>query len=124
MLPLSLIHVGELGTRFHRPSFPSSLFIGEAPSRSLVCLALAPPLLHHRRFDHHQKTFQDTLSEESFKTRLSSAGLVYRHFGRRILKVLVEDSGVPDKVVDEKLYGKVYKARRGGRLVFALRVRF
>ncbi|CAM9685553.1 unnamed protein product [Ascophyllum nodosum] len=61
------------------------------------------------RFDHHQKTFQDTLSEESFKTRLSSAGLVYRHFGRRILKVLVEDSGVPDKVVDEKLYGKVYK---------------
>eukprot|EP00904_Undaria_pinnatifida_P009525 jgi/Undpi1/5702/HiC_scaffold_2.g00976.m1 len=61
------------------------------------------------RFDHHQKTFHDTLSEESFTTRLSSAGLVYKHFGRRILKVLVEGSGVPDKVVDEKLYAKVYK---------------
>lgn len=61
------------------------------------------------RFDHHQKTFHDTLSEESFTTRLSSAGLVYKHFGRRILKVLVEGSGMPEKVVDEKLYAKVYK---------------
>lgn len=61
------------------------------------------------RFDHHQKTFHDTLSEESFSTRLSSAGLVYRHFGKRILKELVQSSGMPDEVVDKKLYAKVYK---------------
>ena len=71
-----------------------------------------PPVPPPSRFDHHQKTFHDTLSEESFTTRLSSAGLVYKHFGRRILKVLVEGSGVPDKVVDEKLYAKVYKVRK------------
>lgn len=61
------------------------------------------------RFDHHQKTFHDTLSEESFSTRLSSAGLVYRHFGKRILKLIVKGSGIPEEVVDKKLYAKVYK---------------
>lgn len=61
------------------------------------------------RFDHHQKTFHDTLSEEAFQTRLSSAGLVYRHYGRQILKQLVEGTSVPEDVVDKKLYAKVYK---------------
>ncbi|CAN0553238.1 unnamed protein product, partial [Ectocarpus sp. 8 AP-2014] len=61
------------------------------------------------RFDHHQKTFHDTLSEENFQTRLSSAGLVYRHYGRQILKQLVEGTSVPEDVVDKKLYAKVYK---------------
>lgn len=63
------------------------------------------------RFDHHQKTFHDTLSEEAFQTRLSSAGLVYRHFGRQILRQLVEGTTVPGDVVDKKLYAKVYKVR-------------
>lgn len=63
------------------------------------------------RFDHHQKTFHDTLSEEAFQTRLSSAGLVYRHFGRQILRQLVEGTSVPEDVVDKKLYAKVYKVR-------------
>lgn len=66
-------------------------------------------LLAAGRFDHHQKTFHDTLSEESFSTRLSSAGLVYRHFGRQILKQLVAGRGMPEDVVDKKLYTKVYK---------------
>lgn len=61
------------------------------------------------RFDHHQKTFHDTLSEEAFQTRLSSAGLVYRHFGRQILRQLVDGTSVPEEVVDKKLYAKVYK---------------
>ena len=63
------------------------------------------------RFDHHQKTFHDTLSEEAFQTRLSSAGLVYRHFGRQILKQLVQGTTVPEDVVDKKLYAKVYEVR-------------
>lgn len=69
------------------------------------------PVCAFRRFDHHQKTFHDTLSEESFHTRLSSAGLVYRHFGKQIIRQLVEGSKVPGDVVDMKLYPKVYKVR-------------
>jgi uncharacterized UPF0160 family protein len=36
------------------------------------------------RFDHHQREFQDTFSEHH-DIRLSSAGLVYKHFGRDVL---------------------------------------
>lgn len=35
------------------------------------------------RYDHHQREFTGTL--EGWKTRLSSAGLVYKHFGREII---------------------------------------
>lgn len=40
-------------------------------------------------FDHHQKEFQGTLSSDlrQYKTRLSSAGLVYKHFGREIIRL-------------------------------------
>ena len=39
------------------------------------------------RFDHHQKEFVDTMNTgvSQYKTRLSSAGLVYRHYGRQII---------------------------------------
>ena len=40
------------------------------------------------RFDHHQKTFTDTWdnTNEKYKgIRLSSAGLIYRHFGREVI---------------------------------------
>ena len=36
------------------------------------------------RYDHHQPEFKDSFSP-NFKTLLSSAGLVYKHFGREIL---------------------------------------
>ncbi|CAM9132647.1 unnamed protein product [Choristocarpus tenellus] len=62
------------------------------------------------RFDHHQKTFSDTLSEESFSTKLSSAGLVYRHFGHEILTRMVEGTSIPKEVVNKKFYGRVYKS--------------
>eukprot|EP00808_Paulinella_micropora_P015598 g51554.t1 len=39
------------------------------------------------RFDHHQKGFFETFSAE-FHTKLSSAGLVYKHFGQEILASL------------------------------------
>lgn len=40
-----------------------------------------------RRFDHHQKEFQGTMTttKRTYKTRLSSAGLVYKHFGHSII---------------------------------------
>ena len=42
------------------------------------------------RFDHHQKEFQDTF-DANHKVRLSSAGLIYKHFGKEILRNLIEN---------------------------------
>lgn len=42
------------------------------------------------RYDHHQRTFTDCL--DGFKTKLSSAGLVYKHFGRAIIENLLANS--------------------------------
>lgn len=39
-----------------------------------------------RRFDHHMGDFVTTYSEKHTITKLSSAGLVYKHYGERILK--------------------------------------
>lgn len=38
-----------------------------------------------RRFDHHQKGFEEVMGGNFNSTRLSSAGLVYKHFGREIV---------------------------------------
>ncbi len=70
------------------------------------------------RFDHHQRGFEHTLGD-NFKTKLSSAGLVYKHFGRDMLRVMVASSGTEatpttKEGVDEedlmldKLYTKTY----------------
>lgn len=57
------------------------------------------------RYDHHQKGFFETFSAE-YKTKLSSAGLVYKHFGKAIIQEVSPDSD--DKDV-ELVYQKVYK---------------
>jgi len=36
------------------------------------------------RYDHHQRGFEETLDAEH-KVKLSSAGLVYKHFGKEVL---------------------------------------
>lgn len=36
-------------------------------------------------FDHHQREFTDTFDAKHTVTKLSSAGLVYKHFGREVL---------------------------------------
>ncbi|CAN3354495.1 hypothetical protein DICA3_C15588 [Diutina catenulata] len=56
-------------------------------------------------FDHHQREFDSTFSAD-YATKLSSAGLVYKHFGRDIIKAVVGE--VSDKNLDV-LYQKVYK---------------
>ncbi|KAG5438969.1 hypothetical protein PCANB_002299 [Pneumocystis canis] len=40
-------------------------------------------------FDHHQRYFNETFSE-NFKTKLSSSGLIFKHFGRRIISDRLE----------------------------------
>ncbi|ORX57570.1 metal-dependent protein hydrolase [Hesseltinella vesiculosa] len=43
------------------------------------------------RYDHHQRGFVETF-DDKHKTKLSSAGLVYKHFGREVISNLVGDS--------------------------------
>ena len=57
-----------------------------------------------KRYDHHQREFTTTFPDHG--TKLSSAGLVYMHYGRRIISTctgLAQDS--PDA---ELLYQKLY----------------
>lgn len=57
-------------------------------------------------FDHHQREFTGTFSEK-YETKLSSAGLVFKHFGRRIIQEVLE-GGASEGDLDI-LYEKVYK---------------
>jgi len=41
-----------------------------------------------QRFDHHQKTFTETYSEAYSGIKLSSAGLVFKHFGGKVVEAL------------------------------------
>jgi len=57
------------------------------------------------RFDHHQRGFQETFTS-NHKIKLSSAGLIYKHFGLEILKKL---TNVNDNNDLQILYNKVYQ---------------
>ncbi|KAI9298533.1 metal-dependent protein hydrolase [Neoconidiobolus thromboides FSU 785] len=58
------------------------------------------------RYDHHQREFKDTFSSD-YTTRLSSAGLVYKHFGKRIISQTL-DLDINDSKV-ELLFQKIYE---------------
>ena len=78
------------------------------------------------RFDHHQRSFNmswqeeenqpidETLEEQPFKIKLSSAGLIYKYFGKEILKnilgeVWAETSASYTDADIDKIYQKLYK---------------
>jgi len=56
-----------------------------------------------RRFDHHQKEFTGVL--EGYNTKLSSAGLVYKHFGKDILRHCLETQ---DEAFVGVIFDKLY----------------
>lgn len=69
------------------------------------------------RFDHHQKSFQKTLSilrpdlGDNWNIRLSSAGLVYTYFGEEVIRTLLKRERNYD-ITDQALksvYQKVYE---------------
>ncbi|CAN6929674.1 unnamed protein product [Brassica oleracea] len=61
----------------------------------------------HDRYDHHQKGFEEVFGH-GFNTKLSSAGLVYKHFGKEIIaKELNVDQDHPDVL---RLFLAVYKS--------------
>lgn len=66
------------------------------------------------RFDHHQRDFNETFSNE-FTTKLSSAGLMYnnfinrfKHFGHRIVQTImnreIKDNDPDTKLVCDRVY--------------------
>lgn len=63
----------------------------------------------NHRYDHHQKEFTDTMnsldSSNKWTTKLSSAGLVYFHFGRQVIQTFYKESN--EKVL-QLLYNKMY----------------
>ena len=60
-----------------------------------------------KRFDHHQREFTGVL--EGYNTKLSSAGLVYQHFGRQILREVLATEGPPSEEFVEICFTKLYK---------------
>jgi len=60
-----------------------------------------------RRFDHHQKGFEEVFGH-GFTTKLSSAGLVYKHFGREVVAARL-GLAEGDKDLDD-IYLRVYKS--------------
>jgi len=69
--------------------------------------------LEENRFDHHQKGFEDVFNkdhEKYNKVKLSSAGLVYKHFGREVVsEIIKEDKIEMPEDVQETIYLKTYK---------------
>eukprot|EP00189_Rhodosorus_marinus_P004127 CAMPEP_0113965828 /NCGR_PEP_ID=MMETSP0011_2-20120614/7973_1 /TAXON_ID=101924 /ORGANISM="Rhodosorus marinus" /LENGTH=329 /DNA_ID=CAMNT_0000978407 /DNA_START=196 /DNA_END=1185 /DNA_ORIENTATION=- /assembly_acc=CAM_ASM_000156 len=59
------------------------------------------------RFDHHQRGFFETFNTVK-KTKLSSAGLVYKHFGRQVIESVL-DQKIADQDL-ETVYNKVYSS--------------
>ena len=57
------------------------------------------------RYDHHQRTFDATFPDRP--TKLSSAGLVYMHFGKAII---AQHLGIPEEAEEVKLlWEKIYE---------------
>jgi len=67
--------------------------------------AVYDPSTH--RYDHHQREFTTTFSASHNTTKLSSAGLVYKHFGIQVLQNIFVES-IQDESVIETVYQKVY----------------
>ncbi|XP_074659948.1 MYG1 exonuclease-like isoform X2 [Tubulanus polymorphus] len=66
------------------------------------------------RYDHHQREFAHTMNtlrpEKKWTTKLSSAGLVYLHFGHRVIEQAFKTLAIdlsPEKL--ERFYDKMYE---------------
>ncbi|CRH00871.1 conserved Plasmodium protein, unknown function [Plasmodium relictum] len=59
-----------------------------------------------KRYDHHQKEFNDTL-DEKHNIRLSSAGLIYKHYAKDIFR---KGFNITDEDKVNALYDKIYSA--------------
>lgn len=53
------------------------------------------------RYDHHQHTFNVTFNDQHTVTKLSSAGLIYKHFGHEIIKNIIHEYNQQNNKVDD-----------------------
>ncbi|KAJ1984922.1 hypothetical protein H4R34_000373 [Dimargaris verticillata] len=64
------------------------------------------------RYDHHQRGFSEVFSPK-YTTKLSSAGLIYKHYGKEIiareLRQDDDDIQAPESATIELLYDKLYE---------------
>ena len=62
-----------------------------------------------QRFDHHQKSFNESFNADYSDIKLSSAGLIYKYFGKEIISHIIGiDYKGNEKVID-LIYHKIYK---------------
>ena len=66
---------------------------------------------NNKRYDHHQRSFTGTL--DNYATKLSSAGLIYKHYGKEIIKsILINIAKANENEINENLlnifYHKIY----------------
>jgi len=61
------------------------------------------------RYDHHQKGFTETF-DSKHPTKLSSAGLIYKHFGLKVIETMLKKEGVTSCSADDckLIWLKVY----------------
>ena len=63
------------------------------------------------RFDHHQKSFSDTFGGSFNSIRLSSAGLIWKYFGKEVIANLTpirDDHTI--EIVHKKLYNDLFQS--------------
>ncbi|ODQ52922.1 metal-dependent protein hydrolase [Saitoella complicata NRRL Y-17804] len=65
-----------------------------------------------KHFDHHQREFNEFFSPQFQNTKLSSAGLVYKHFGEEIIReqLGLEESDSRVKLIHNKVYAEFVEA--------------
>lgn len=56
-----------------------------------------------KHFDHHQREFKETF-DAAHSTKLSSAGLVYKHFGKEIIAEITKEKSDTLELVWNKVY--------------------
>ena len=65
------------------------------------------------RYDHHQRSFSETFSSldpsKPWNIKLSSAGLVYVHYGKQVIQSILEKYSVKDDKLVNILYDKIYE---------------
>ncbi|PIA18889.1 metal-dependent protein hydrolase [Coemansia reversa NRRL 1564] len=60
-----------------------------------------------KRYDHHQRGFDEQFSTD-YKTKLSSAGLIYKHYGKDVIRSIAKDAHLSEDEVDQ-LFDRLYK---------------
>ena len=66
-----------------------------------------------KRFDHHQRSFNHTFAtlvpeKTSWNIKLSSAGLVYVHYGKQVIEQIIRKI-TKNETVDQKLVDIIYE---------------